>query len=42
MMGVIIAVFGLSAYLFKEVRDVESLLPDHDAIDTSSTVVVEV
>jgi len=42
MMGVISAVFGLSAYMFKEVRDVESLLPDHDAIDTSSTVVVEV
>ena len=41
-MGLFGAIFGFSAYMFKEVRDVESLLPDHDVIDTSSTVAVEV
>jgi MFS transporter, DHA3 family, macrolide efflux protein len=39
-MGLVSAVFGFSAYMFKEVRDVESLLPDHDAIGISATVAV--
>ena len=39
-MGLIGALFGLSAYTVREVRDVESILPDHDAIDTSSVVAV--
>ena len=29
MMGVIV---GFGAYAFKQVRDVETLLPDHDAV----------
>ena len=39
-MGLIGAIFGFGGYLFKEVRDVEALLPDHDAIDTVSEVAV--
>jgi len=36
VMGLIGALVGVSGYLFKPVRDVESLLPDHDFIDNSA------
>ena len=36
VMGLIGALVGVSGYLFKPVRDVESLLPDHDSIDNSA------
>jgi hypothetical protein len=39
-MGLIGALFGFSAYTVRQVRDVESILPDHDAIGISSEVVV--
>jgi MFS family permease len=42
VMGLIGSCFGLAAYMFKDVRDVETLLPDHDAIDMSSMHAVEV
>ena len=32
-LGVIGFVCGLGGYLFKEVRDVENILPDHDAVE---------
>jgi len=32
VMGLIGAAFGVIMYMFKEVRDVEELLPDHDAV----------
>jgi hypothetical protein len=32
VMGLIGAMFGFGAYLFKQVRNVEEILPDHDAI----------
>jgi len=40
VMGVVGALFGFGAYMFKEVRDVEEILPDHDAIDTVGEVAV--
>ena len=40
VMGLIGAVFGFGGYLFKEVRNVEDILPDHDAIDTVAEVAV--
>jgi hypothetical protein len=40
VMGLIAAAFGVIAYMFKEVRDVEELLPDHDATGSVSGVVV--
>ncbi len=43
LMGFVGAAFGFGAYLFKEVRDVETLLPDHDEVTgMSSTTAVEV
>jgi len=41
-MGMLGAVFGLGAYMFKDVRDVETLLPDHNTVYTSSKATVEV
>jgi MFS family permease len=40
IMGLIGAVFGLAAYTFKQVRNVEELLPDHDSIGTAYQVAV--
>jgi MFS family permease len=40
VMGVIGAIVGFCGYGFKEVRGVESLLPDHDAIGKSAEVAV--
>ena len=39
-MGLIGALFGFGGYMFKQVRDVEEILPDHDAIDTVAEVAV--
>jgi len=39
-MGLIGAIFGFGAYMFKEIRDVEEILSDHDAIDTVAEVAV--
>ena len=39
-MGLIGAAFGFGAYMIKQVRDVEEILPDHDAIGTVSEVAV--
>ena len=39
-MGLIGAICGFGGYLFKQVRDVEEILPDHDAIDTVAEVAV--
>ena len=38
VMGIIGAAVGFAGYLFRQVRDVESLLPDHDAIGKSDEV----
>ncbi len=40
VMGLIGAICGFGGYMFKQVRDVEEILPDHDAIDTVSEVAV--
>jgi Na+-transporting NADH:ubiquinone oxidoreductase subunit NqrD len=40
LMGLIRALFGFGAYTVRQVRDVESILPDHDAIDCGSEVYV--
>ncbi len=40
VMGIIGASVGFAGYLFRQVRDVESLLPDHDAIGKSDEVAV--
>ena len=43
LMGFVGATFGFGAYMFKQVRDVETLLPDHDEVTgMSSTAAVEV
>jgi hypothetical protein len=40
LMGLLGAVIGFGGYLFKQVRDVEEILPDHDAIGIFSESVV--
>ena len=40
VMGLIGTVFGLGAYTFKQVRNVEELLPDHDSTGTAYPVAV--
>ncbi len=38
--GLVSAVVGFGGYMFRDVRDVESILPDHDATGISSEVAV--
>jgi MFS family permease len=39
IMGLIGTVFGLMAYTFKQVRDVEEIIPDHDAVGAETASV---
>jgi MFS family permease len=39
IMGLIGTVFGLMAYTFKQVRDVEEIIPDHDAVGAETALV---